>query len=287
MPASVSLNLLQEAAARQDAVRQAIVDTVNNRPKSDPTIEKISVRHLNFYYEDGNQALRDVTVPIYDKRVTAFMGPSGCGKSTLLRVLNRMHDLYPGQRADGEVLLDGTDILGPVDVYQLRTRIGMVFQKPTPFPMTVYENIAFGIRLQREAGKAEMYGLVEAALRRAALWDEVKDDLDRYGFDLSGGQQQRLSIARAIAAQPEVLLLDEPCASIDPISSAKIEQTIDDLKRDHAIVIVTHNLQQAARLSDFSGFIFLGKLLEFGTVQEVFVDPKEPRTETFITGRFG
>lgn len=287
MSSAVSSNLLQEAAARQNAVRQVIVDTVNSRPESEPTVEKIGVHHLNFYYEDGNQALRDVTVPIYDKRVTAFMGPSGCGKSTLLRVLNRMHDLYPGQRAEGEVLLDGENILGPIDVCQLRTRIGMVFQKPTPFPMTVYENIAFGIRLQREVARGEMDELVEAALRRAALWDEVKDDLDRYGFNLSGGQQQRLSIARAIAAQPEVLLLDEPCASIDPISSAKIEQTIDDLKRDHAIVIVTHNLQQAARVSDFVGFMYLGELLEFGTVQEVFVRPREPRTERFITGRFG
>jgi phosphate transport system ATP-binding protein len=226
-------------------------------------------------------------IVLIDKRVTAFMGPSGCGKSTLLRVLNRMQDLYPGQRAEGEVLLDGKDILGDIDVSQLRMRIGMVFQKPTPFPMTVYENIAFGLRLQRDADKPEMDELVEASLRRAALWDEVKDDLDRYGFNLSGGQQQRLSIARAIAVQPEVLLLDEPCASIDAISSAKIEQTIDDLKRDHAIVIVTHNLQQAARVSDFAGFMYLGELLEFGTVQDVFLRPKETRTERFIAGRFG
>ena len=272
---------------RHGDLESAIADTVNNRPKSTRTEEKISVRHLNFYYQDGNQALRDVSVPIYDKRVTAFMGPSGCGKSTLLRVLNRMHDLYPGQRAEGEVLFDGENILGHTDVYQLRTRIGMVFQKPTPFPMSVYDNIAFGIRLQRNVVKGEMDALVERALRRAALWDEVKDDLGRYGFDLSGGQQQRLSIARAIATQPEVLLLDEPCASIDPISSAKIEQTIDELKNDHAIVIVTHNLQQAARVSDFAGFMFLGELLEFGAVQDVFLRPKDTRTERFITGRFG
>jgi phosphate transport system ATP-binding protein len=258
-----------------------------NRPNRGPTTEKISVRGLNFYYEDGNQALRDVTVPIYDKRVTAFMGPSGCGKSTLLRVFNRMHDLYPGQRAEGEVLFDGTNILGKVDAYQLRTRIGMVFQKPTPFPMSIYNNIAFGIRLQRNPSKAEMDTLVEAALRRAALWDEVKDDLAHSGFELSGGQQQRLSIARAIAIKPDVLLLDEPCASIDPISSAKIEQSIDELRKDHAIVIVTHNLQQAARVSDFVGFMYLGEVLEFGTVQEIFLHPKEPRTERFITGRFG
>ncbi len=265
----------------------AIARAVAGRPKSEPTNEKIGVRHLNFYYEDGNQALRDVSVPIYDKRVTAFMGPSGCGKSTLLRVLNHMHDLYPGQRAEGEVLLDGVDILRHVDVYQLRARIGMVFQKPTPFPMTVYDNVAFGIRLQRSVGKDEMDGLVEAALRRAALWDEVKDGLDCSGFDLSGGQQQRLSIARAIAVEPEVLLLDEPCASVDPISSAKIEQTVHELRQDHAVVIVTHNLQQAARISDFAGFMYLGELLEFGTVQDVFLRPKEPRTERFITGRFG
>lgn len=285
--AELNLPLLVRAATRQDTVSQAIAVTLNSKPKSKATTEKISVRHLNFYYEDGNQALRDVTVPIYDKRVTAFMGPSGCGKSTLLRVLNRMQDLYPGQRVEGEVLLDGEDILGDIDVYQLRTRIGMVFQKPTPFPMTVYENIAFGIRLQREVSKPQMDELVEMALRRAALWDEVRDDLGRYGFDLSGGQQQRLCIARAIAVKPEVLLLDEPCASIDPISSAKIEQTIDDLKRDHAIVIVTHNLQQAARVSDFAGFMYLGELTEFDSVQEIFLQPKEPRTERFIAGRFG
>ena len=210
--------------ARETIAKQAMTDIVNAKPASEPaatTTTRISIRHLNFYYEDGNQALRDVTAPIYDKCVTAFMGPSGCGKSTLLRVLNRMHDLYPGQRANGEILFDGEDILGDIDVYQLRSRIGMVFQKPTPFPMTIYDNIAFAIRLQREVGKSEMDDLVEAALRRAALWDEVKDVLLRNGFDLSGGQQQRLSIARAIAARPEVLLLDEPCSAIDPVSSAR------------------------------------------------------------------
>jgi phosphate transport system ATP-binding protein len=191
MSTAVSLNLLQEAAARQEAVRVVIFDTVSSRPESPITVEKISVRHLNFNYEDGNQALRDVTVPIHDKCVTAFMGSSGCGKSTLLRVFNRMHDLYPGQRAEGAVLLDGVDILGSIDVCQLRTRIGMVFQKPTPFPMTVYENIAFGIRLQSEVGKAEMDELVEGALRRAALWDEVKDDLDRYGLQARSCNRHR------------------------------------------------------------------------------------------------
>lgn len=277
----------ERAEARQQSIKRTIAAAVEERPESQPTREKISIRHLNFYYEDGNQALRDVSVPIYDKRVTAFMGPSGCGKSTLLRVLNRMPDLYPGQRAEGEVLLDGENILGEVDVYELRARVGMVFQKPTPFPMSVYENVAFGVRLHRDVSKPDMDVVVEQALRRAAIWDEVKDNLDRYGFNLSGGQQQRLSIARAIATQPEVLLLDEPCASIDPISSAKIEQTIHELKRDHAIVIVTHNLQQAARVSDFAGFMYLGEMLEFGTVQKIFVHPDEPRTERFVTGRFG
>lgn len=285
MSPAAQLDLLRPARALDS--RDKIAAIAMSRPNREPTTERISVRNLNFYYADGNQALRDVTVPIYDQRVTAFMGPSGCGKSTLLRVFNRMHDLYPGQRAEGEVLFDGTDILGKVDVCQLRTRIGIVFQKPTPFPMSIYDNIAFGIRLQRNPGKAELDTLVEDALRRAALWDEVKDGLAHSGFDLSGGQQQRLSIARAIAIQPDVLLLDEPCASIDPISSAKIEQTIDELRKDHAIVIVTHNLQQAARVSDFVGLMYLGELLEFGTVRDVFIRPKEPRTERFITGRFG
>ncbi|MCI3953662.1 MAG: phosphate transporter ATP-binding protein [Burkholderiales bacterium] len=285
MSPAAQLDLLRPARASDS--RDKIAAIAMSRPNREPTTERISVRNLNFYYADGNQALRDVTVPIYDQRVTAFMGPSGCGKSTLLRVFNRMHDLYPGQRAEGEVLFDGTDILGKVDVCQLRTRIGIVFQKPTPFPMSIYDNIAFGIRLQRNPGKAELDTLVEDALRRAALWDEVKDGLAHSGFDLSGGQQQRLSIARAIAIQPDVLLLDEPCASIDPISSAKIEQTIDELRKDHAIVIVTHNLQQAARVSDFVGLMYLGELLEFGTVRDVFIRPKEPRTERFITGRFG
>ena len=238
---------------REAAARQAMAAIVNSKPTVTATTEKIRIKNLNFFYEDGSQALRNVSAPIYDKRVTAFMGPSGCGKSTLLRVLNRMHDLYPGQRAEGEILFDGEDILSKIDVYQLRARIGMVFQKPTPFPTTIYDNIAFGIRLQRKVSDAEMDVLVEQALRRAALWDEVKDNLTRYGFDLSGGQQQRLSIARVIATGPDVLLLDEPCSAIDPISSAKIEQTIDELKRDHAIIIVTHNLQQAARVSDFAG----------------------------------
>ena len=250
----------------------------------------LSVTDLKTTYRVGTapvHAVDGVSLDIAPGETVGLVGESGCGKSTLLRVLNRMHDLYPGQRAEGEILFDGEDILSKIDVYQLRARIGMVFQKPTPFPTTIYDNIAFGIRLQRKVSDAEMDVLVEQALRRAALWDEVKDNLTRYGFDLSGGQQQRLSIARVIATGPDVLLLDEPCSAIDPISSAKIEQTIDELKRDHAIIIVTHNLQQAARVSDFAGFMYLGELVEFGTVGDIFVSPKYKQTERFITGRFG
>ncbi len=250
--------------------------------------EKISVRNLSFYYEDGAEALKNVSVSIYANRVTALIGPSGCGKSTLLRVFNRIYDLYQGQHAKGEVLFKGENILHihrnlPV----LRNRIGMVFQKPTPFPMSIYENIAFGIQLQRMITKSELLCEVEAALRRAALWDEVKDQLAADGFALSGGQQQRLCIARTIAMQPEVILLDEPCSAIDPISSAKIEQTIHELKRDHTIIIVTHNLQQAARVSDFAGFMLLGELVEFGTAAHIILQPSDPRTQRFVTGRFG
>jgi phosphate transport system ATP-binding protein len=248
--------------------------------------EKISVRKLNFYYEHV-RALRDVSMPICENRVTALIGPSGCGKSTLLRVFNRMHDLYPGQRAEGEVLLDGKDLLGEQDLPRLRARIGMVYQKPAPFPMSVYNNIAFVIRLHAHMSKAQLDSEVEQALRRAALWDEVKDKLSADGFALSGGQQQRLVIARAIAAKPEVLLLDEPCSAIDPISSSKIEGAIDELKADHTLVIVTHNLQQAARVSDFAGFMYLGELIEFGTMKKVFTAPSDPRTQRFVTGRFG
>jgi phosphate transport system ATP-binding protein len=256
--------------------------------KPEPANEKISVRKLNFYYEDGNQALKEVSVPIYERNVTAFFGPSGCGKSTLLRVFNRIYDLYHGQRVEGEVLLDGENILvGNKDLALLRARIGMVFQKPTPFPMSIYDNIAFGINLYRKLPREEMDAEVEAALRRSALWDEVKDNLAEDGFNLSGGQQQRLCIARAIAIQPEVLLLDEPCSAIDPISSAKIEETIDEIKQDHTIVIVTHNLQQAARVSDYAGFMYLGQLVEFDAARSMFVAPKDQRTQSFITGRFG
>ena len=287
MSVSEASGKIRTAAPSAGAFDQ-LAKVIRSKPDHERVKEKISVRHLNFYYQDGNHALKDVSVPIYANRVTAFIGPSGCGKSTLLRVFNRIYSLYPGQHADGEVLFDGENILsGNQDVAILRARIGMVFQKPTPFPMSIYDNIAFGIGLNRGLARAQMDTEVEVALRRVALWDEVKDSLLKSGLELSGGQQQRLSIARAIAIRPEVLLLDEPCASIDPISSAKIEQTIDELKNDHTIIIVTHNLQQAARVSDYAGFMYLGEMGEFGTVRQIFVTPGDPRTQRFITGRFG
>jgi phosphate transport system ATP-binding protein len=249
--------------------------------------EKISIRNLRFFYGE-NQALRDVTVPLYARHVTAFIGPSGCGKSTLLRVLNRIYDLYPNQRAEGEVLLDGEDIISrDLDVNLLRARIGMVFQKPTPFPMSIYENIAFGIRLYERLPRAEVDKRVESVLRRAALWDEVKDKLSASGLSLSGGQQQRLCIARTLAVNPEVILLDEPCSALDPISTAKIEELICELKDDYTIVLVTHNMQQAARVSDFTAFMYLGELIEFDQTSKMFTAPHDRRTQDYITGRFG
>ena len=220
--------------------------------------------------------------------MTAFIGPSGCGKSTLLRVLNRMYDLYPNQRAEGEVTLDGEDILSPKqDLNMLRARIGMVFQKPTPFPMSIYENIAFGIRLYEKLPKSELDDRVEVALKRAALWDEVKDKLGANGLSLSGGQQQRLCIARTVAVRPEVILFDEPCSALDPISTAKIEELMDELKSEYTLVIVTHNMQQAARVSDFTAFMYLGELIEFDTTSRMFTAPHDRRTQDYITGRFG
>ena len=249
--------------------------------------EKISIRSLSFFYGQS-RALRDITLPLYQGRVTAFIGPSGCAKSTLLRVLNRMYDLYPNQRAEGEVLLDGEDILLPVDdLSLLRARVGMVFQKPTPFPMSVYENIAFGLRLYEKLGRSELDHRVEEALRRAALWDEVKDKLGSNGLSLSGGQQQRLCIARTVAIKPEVILFDEPCSALDPISTARIEELMDELKDDYTIVIVTHNMQQAARVSDFTAFMYLGELIEFDTTSRIFTAPTDRRTQDYITGRFG
>src|SRR5437660_724787 len=248
---------------------------------------KVTIRDLNFFYGDA-RALKDISLKLYRNKATAFIGPSGCGKSTLLRVLNRMYDLYPGQRATGEVMLGGEDILSPKqDVNLLRARIGMVFQKPTPFPMLIYENIAFGIRLYERLPKSELDDRVEHALRRAALWEEVKDKLSKDGQSLSGGQQQRLCIARTVAVKPEVILFDEPCSALDPISTAKIEELIDELKQDYTIVIVTHNMQQAARVSDFTAFMYLGELIEFGSTSRVFTNPMQRRTQDYITGRFG
>jgi len=248
---------------------------------------KIAVRNLDFFY-GKNQALKAVNMPLYKNRVTAIMGPSGCGKSTLLRVLNRIYELYPEQRATGEVLMDGVNLLDPkVDINLLRAHIGMVFQKPTPFPMSIFENIAYGIRLYEKLPGTQLRERVEEALQRAALWEEVRHKLNASGLSLSGGQQQRLCIARSVATRPEVILLDEPASALDPISTAKVEETIDELKHDYTIAIVTHNLQQAARVSQHVAFMYLGELVEYGETAEVFANPQDPRTKNFITGRFG
>ena len=264
------------------------VPTVTHAPVDTTGLEqRISIRGLNFYYGD-HKALKSITLPLYDRHVTAFIGPSGCGKSTLLRVLNRMYDLYPNQRAQGEVLLDGENILSPKqDLNLLRARVGMVFQKPTPFPMTIYENIAFGVRLYENMSKKDLDERVEFSLRRAALWQEVKDKLSANGLSLSGGQQQRLCIARTVAIKPDVILFDEPCSALDPISTAKIEELIDELKRDYTIAIVTHNMQQAARVSEHTAFMYLGQLIEFGKTNQIFTNPTNKQTQDYITGRFG
>ncbi|BDT79292.1 phosphate ABC transporter ATP-binding protein PstB [Polynucleobacter yangtzensis] len=247
----------------------------------------IEIRNLNFFY-GSYQGLKNINLDIEEKKVTAFIGPSGCGKSTLLRSLNRMYDLYPGQRAEGEINFYGENILNSNrDLNLLRSRIGMVFQKPTPFPMSIYENIAFGVRLYEKLSRAEMDDRVEWALNKAALWGEVKDKLNQSGLSLSGGQQQRLCIARGVAVKPSVLLLDEPTSALDPISTAKIEELINELKNDYTIVIVTHNMQQAARVSDYTAFMYLGSLIEFGKTDEIFIKPKRKETEDYITGRFG
>jgi phosphate transport system ATP-binding protein len=248
---------------------------------------KLAVKDLNFFYGQ-KQALFDVSVGFAANAVTALIGPSGCGKSTLLRTLNRIYSLYPGQKATGQVLLDGEDVLGSrVDVASLRARVGMVFQKPTPFPMSIFDNVAYGVRLYEKLPKADLAARVEESLRRAALWDEVKDKLKESGLSLSGGQQQRLCVARGIAVRPEVLLLDEPASALDPISTARLEETIAELKQDYTIVIVTHNMGQAARLSDHTGFMYLGKLVEFGETEQVFTNPVTTRARDYITGRFG
>ena len=252
-----------------------------------PETVKLTLKDLNFFYS-GKQALYDVSVSFAANAVTALIGPSGCGKSTLLRVLNRMYSLYPGQKATGQVLLDGEDILSPrVNVSALRARIGMVFQKPTPFPMSIFDNVAYGVKLYETLSKADLANRVEESLRRAALWDEVKDKLSQSGLGLSGGQQQRLCVARGIAVKPEVLLLDEPASALDPISTARLEETIAELKADYTIVIVTHNMGQAARLSDHTGFMYLGKLIEFGETEQLFTAPVTTRARDYITGRFG
>lgn len=248
---------------------------------------KLEVKNLNFYYGKFH-AIRNVSMSIREKKVTAFIGPSGCGKSTLLRTFNRMFELYPGQRAEGEILLDGENLLTTkTDISLIRAKVGMVFQKPTPFPMSIYDNVAFGVRLFEKLSKGEMDERVEWALTKAALWNEVKDKLHQSGNSLSGGQQQRLCIARGVAIKPEVLLLDEPCSALDPISTAKIEELIAELKNDYTVVIVTHNMQQAARCSDYTAYMYLGELVEFGETDQIFVKPQRKETEDYITGRFG
>ena len=271
------------------SIATAIPTAVAGHPPVDPSAlrDKVAIRNLEFYYGQS-KALKGITLPLYENKVTAFIGPSGCGKSTLLRVLNRMYDLYPNQHAEGQVQFDGINIVEPgLDLNLLRARIGMVFQKPTPFPMSIYENIAFGIRLYEKLSKRDLDQRVEQSLRRAALWDEVKDKLNANGLSLSGGQQQRLCIARTVAVRPEVILFDEPCSALDPISTAKIEELIDELKEDYTIVIVTHNMQQAARVSDYTAFMYLGELIEFGPTDKIFTSPTDRRTQDYITGRFG
>jgi phosphate transport system ATP-binding protein len=247
---------------------------------------KIAIDDLSFFY-GATKSLKNISLPIYDRKVTAFIGPSGCGKSTLLRAINRIYELYPNQHAEGTITMDGENILKVKDLNLLRARIGMVFQKPTPFPMSIYDNVAFGIKLYERLPRSEMDDRVESALTRAALWTEVKDKLSASGLSLSGGQQQRLCIARSVATRPEVILLDEPCSALDPISTAKVEELIDELSEDYTIVIVTHNMQQASRSSDYTAFMYLGELVEYGETEKIFTAPTNKRTEQYITGRFG
>ena len=269
---------------------------IAQRPATEPSADagtavahnvKLQVRNLDFFYGKYH-ALKSINLDIPERRVTAFIGPSGCGKSTLLRVFNRMYSLYPDHRAEGEVIMDGENLLTTrQDVSLIRAKIGMVFQKPTPFPMSIYDNIAFGVRLFEKLGRGQMDERVEWALKRAALWPEVSDKLGQSGTSLSGGQQQRLCIARSIAIRPEILLLDEPCSALDPISTARIEELINELKNDYTVVIVTHNMQQAARVSDFTAYMYLGELIEFGETDTIFLKPRNKQTEDYITGRFG
>ena len=283
--APASTTTAANRAIPTNAPTQAATATVSRRLANERI--KMDVRDLNFYYGKF-QALKNINLQIAEKKVTAFIGPSGCGKSTLLRVFNRMYELYPEQRAEGEVSVDGENILtSREDVALIRAKIGMIFQKPTPFPMSIYDNIAFGVKLFEKLSRSAMDERVEWALRKAALWNEVKDKLAQSGTSLSGGQQQRLCIARGIAVKPEIILLDEPCSALDPISTAKIEELIDELKKDYTVAIVTHNLQQAARVSDYTGYMYLGDLVEFGDTDQIFVKPARKETEDYITGRFG
>ncbi len=265
----------------------SVVSNPSGGASAEPLEAAIRVRNLNFFYGKF-QGLKDVSLDIARGKVTAFIGPSGCGKSTLLRTFNRMFDLYPGQRAEGQILLNGNNVLAKEqDINLLRAKVGMVFQKPTPFPMTIYENIAFGVRLYESLGQRDMDDRVEWALRKAALWEEVKPKLQQSGLSLSGGQQQRLCIARTVAVKPEVLLLDEPTSALDPISTTKIEELINELKHEYTIAIVTHNMQQAARISDFTAYMYIGELVEFGETNQIFIKPAKQATEDYITGRFG
>jgi phosphate transport system ATP-binding protein len=260
---------------------------MNNQANESPLKNALEVRGLNFFYGKF-QGLKNIDLDIAERKVTAFIGPSGCGKSTLLRALNRMYSLYPGQRAEGQVNFYGENILDPKqDLNMLRARIGMVFQKPTPFPMSIYDNVAFGVRLYENLSKADMDARVEWALSKAALWGEAKDKLNQNGLSLSGGQQQRLCIARSVAVKPSIILFDEPTSALDPISTGKIEELLHELKSDYTVAIVTHNMQQAARVSDFTAFMYLGELMEFGQTDKIFVKPKRKETEDYITGRFG
>ena len=276
---------MSTAAAPRVSVATAMA---GRQPNTATREEKITVRDLNFYYANGFHALKSTSLPIYDKCVTAFIGPSGCGKTTLLRVLNRIYALYPGMRATGQVMFECQNIRdGALDPTILPAKIGIVFQTPTPFPLSIYDNIAFGVRLYERLAKAEMDERVEQSLRRAGLWEEVKDKLGNSGLGLSGGQQQRMCIARAIAVRPAVLLMDEATSALDPISTARIEELVDDLKKDYCIAMVTHNMQQAARVSDYTAFMYLGELVEFGDTNGIFTRPQQKRTEEYITGRFG
>jgi phosphate transport system ATP-binding protein len=275
---------MSEATQRAAAPIEAPM--LETRPETEATAAKIAIRNLDFFYGD-NRALKGIDLDLPERQVTGMIGPSGCGKSTLLRCLNRMYDLYPGQRATGEAMMDGVNIIDPkLDLNALRARVGMVFQKPTPFPMSIYDNIAFGVKLHEKLSRAQMDERVEWSLSRAALWDEVKDRLAAPATGLSGGQQQRLCIARSIAVRPEVILFDEPTSALDPISTLKVEELIDELKRDFTIAIVTHNMQQAARCADRVAFFYLGEMVEVGTAAQMFTSPRELRTQQYITGRF-